>query len=241
MARITRVMGDHADGRTGTVQLAEQFHDGFTVGRVQVSGRLVGQQDGRIAGYRAGHGHTLLLTAGQLRGIVLHAMRHSHALERLLHPLHALGRAHAAIGEREFHVLVDREVADEVKGLENEADLSVANAGPVGRREIRDVLAAQHVRATGRCIEQAKDREQRGLAASRRAIDRHVLTGPDVEMNVGQRMGFHFVREENLLDPRHADKGLSGRKVVRHGHRSILTRLTLSNRDMSEMITLSRV
>jgi hypothetical protein len=57
----------------------------------------------------------------------------------------------------------------------------------------------------------------------------------------GQRVRLDLVRVEDLLDPRHADEGLRGRQVVRHGHRSILTRLTLSKRDMSEMMTLSRV
>src|SRR3954464_9119956 len=45
VARVARVVRDHADRRPFTVQLAEQFHDRFAVLRVEVSGRLVGEQD----------------------------------------------------------------------------------------------------------------------------------------------------------------------------------------------------
>jgi len=42
--------------------------------RVEVSRRLVGQQDQRLAGDGAGHGHALLLTARKLAGQMLRAM-----------------------------------------------------------------------------------------------------------------------------------------------------------------------
>ena len=51
---------------------------------VEVTRRLVGEEDERIAGDGAGDGDALLLTAGELRGIVLHAVRHADALERLV-------------------------------------------------------------------------------------------------------------------------------------------------------------
>ena len=47
MPRVARVMSDHADCRTLAVQLPQQVHDGFAVLRVQVSRRLVCQQDRR--------------------------------------------------------------------------------------------------------------------------------------------------------------------------------------------------
>ena len=56
---------------------SEQFHDCLAIARVEVSGGLVGQQDGGRSSKSPGHGHTLLLTAGELRRIVLHAMRHT--------------------------------------------------------------------------------------------------------------------------------------------------------------------
>ena len=74
------------------VQLAQQVHDRFAVGRIQVSGGLVRQQNQRIAAQRARHGHALLLAARKLRRVVLHAVRHAHALQSFLHAPLALRR-----------------------------------------------------------------------------------------------------------------------------------------------------
>ena len=91
----------------------------------------------RLAGDRAGDGDALLLTARELAGQVLGAVRHADALERRLDALLALGRLHAAIGERQLDVLVDGEVADQVEALEDEPDLAVADARALRQRQVR--------------------------------------------------------------------------------------------------------
>src|SRR6185437_4854635 len=48
--RIPWVVRDHADRRAFAVQFAQQLHDGFAVLGVEVSGRLVRQQDRRRPG-----------------------------------------------------------------------------------------------------------------------------------------------------------------------------------------------
>src|SRR5918999_1406827 len=67
MALVPRIVGDHADRGAAAVQLAEQLHHGLTVHRVEVTRRLVSEQDKWIAGHGARDGDTLLLTAGELR------------------------------------------------------------------------------------------------------------------------------------------------------------------------------
>src|SRR5688572_14117581 len=62
--RVARIVRDHADRRALAVQLAQQVHHRLAVPRVEVSGRLVGEQDRGLAGERAGDGHALLLAAG---------------------------------------------------------------------------------------------------------------------------------------------------------------------------------
>ena len=64
IARITRIMRHHADGRAAAMQLAEQVHHLFAILRVQVTSRLVSEQNGRVTGERTGHSDALLLTAG---------------------------------------------------------------------------------------------------------------------------------------------------------------------------------
>src|SRR3978361_187599 len=63
-----RVVGRHDDGRAGAVDAVEEAHDPGRGGRVQVSGRLVGQEDQRPVDERAGDGDPLLLATGELVG-----------------------------------------------------------------------------------------------------------------------------------------------------------------------------
>jgi hypothetical protein len=45
-----RIMGDHADGCSFLVQLAQELHYSLAVLGVQIAGRLIGQQNQRLAG-----------------------------------------------------------------------------------------------------------------------------------------------------------------------------------------------
>ena len=110
-----------------------------------------------IAAQRSRHGDALLLAARKLRRIVLNAMRHAHAFQRIVHALLALGRRHSAVGERQFDVLIHREVADQVEGLENEADFAIADARAFAELEILHRLAVQNIAAVAGRIEQARE------------------------------------------------------------------------------------
>ena len=50
--------------------------------RVQIAGRLVGQQHGRIEGQRARDGHALPLAAGKFVGQVIEAVAELHQLQQ---------------------------------------------------------------------------------------------------------------------------------------------------------------
>ena len=50
--------------------------------RVEVAGRLVGQEDGRVGDERAGDGDALLLAAGELRGVVAFAAGQADVVQR---------------------------------------------------------------------------------------------------------------------------------------------------------------
>src|SRR5271163_4236784 len=203
---VALVVGDHADGGAIAVQIAEKLHDGFAVFGVQVSGRLVSHEDERIAHQRAGHSHALLLTTGELRWVVAETVCHAHALEGVLDFLFALGGTCAAIGEWELDVFVDGEITDQVEGLKDEADFAVADAGAFADGEFGDGLTVQEVDAVGWRVQQAKDGEQRGLAAARRTGDRDVLTLLDFKMNFFEGVRFNFVGVEDFLNAFHFDE-----------------------------------
>src|SRR5205823_9942459 len=138
------------------VQFLEQIHHGFAITGVQVTSRLVREQDRGMTSERTRNRDTLLLTTGKLTREMLRAMAHADTLERSNHMFLTLTRRHAAIGERELDVLVHREIADEVKALEDEADLAIADARTLREREVRDLRVLKGVAAAARSIEQAE-------------------------------------------------------------------------------------
>ncbi len=109
----------------------KQIHHLLAILRIEVSGRLIRQQDRRITRQRPRHRNALLLTAGELRWIVLDAMRHADPLQRFMHFLLALRRSHAAIRQRQLHILIHIQIADQIESLEDEANLAIADARPL--------------------------------------------------------------------------------------------------------------
>src|SRR5258705_12355014 len=90
--RVARIVSNNTDGCATSMQLAHQLHDRFAVSRIEVTTRLISQQDAGMAAYRTRDCHTLLLTARELAGQVLGTMSHTHALERFSHPFLSIGR-----------------------------------------------------------------------------------------------------------------------------------------------------
>src|SRR5207248_11634205 len=103
-----------------------------SVSRVEVSGRLVGEQDRWFARKRARDRDALLLTTRELTRQVFRAMRHPNAIERLRDQRLAIGCARSAIRQRQLNIFINGEVADQIKALENETNLAVSNPRPVG-------------------------------------------------------------------------------------------------------------
>src|SRR3954454_24964266 len=198
VAREARVVRDHADGRAAAVQLAQELHHRLAVLRVEVAGRLVGEEDRRLARERARTRDALLLAAGELRGIVLHPVQHADALQRRLDAPLPLRRRELAKRQRQVDVLRDGEIADEVERLEDEADLAIADARAVGEIELLDRFAGELVAAGRRRVEQTEDREERRFAAAGRAGDRDVLAAADLQMDGCQGMRLELVGVEDL-------------------------------------------
>jgi hypothetical protein len=86
------------------------------------------------------------------------SMAHPHSLEPSNRPAFALRCAHvSSIGQRQLHVFENCKVADKIKTLKNEANLSVANARAFGEGELLDLSPLQQVLTFRRRIEQAEN------------------------------------------------------------------------------------
>src|ERR1700730_8201845 len=145
--RETLVVRDHANCGATLMQLSEQPHHRSTIARIEVASRLVGQQNRRPAGKRTRDCDALLLAARELAWQMFCPMRHAHALQSFGHKRFPVTRAHAAIGEWQFDILKNAEIADQIETLKNETDLAIADAGTLSEREIRDLITLQRIAA----------------------------------------------------------------------------------------------
>src|SRR5450631_1241091 len=128
----------------------------------------------------SGDGNSLLLSARELRGIMADAMRHTYALEGFNDPCLAVCRWHLLpVGQRQFDILIDCEITNEIEALKDEPDFLIANARARGEIQVLDRVTIQLVLPGGWSIQQANDREQRGFAASRGSGHGHVLSLSD--------------------------------------------------------------
>ena len=88
--------------------------------RVEVAGRLVGEEDLSAAAEGPGDGDALLLAAGELRGLVVAAVAEADASSSSRRGARGLDLGEL---ERQQHVLPRGQVAEELERLEDEADL----------------------------------------------------------------------------------------------------------------------
>src|SRR5215471_3066482 len=81
---VSRIVSDHDDRCAFHVELFEKIDDGLAALRVQVPGRLIGEQHRRPADYGSSYSDALLLAARQLAREVFGAMGHADTLERFV-------------------------------------------------------------------------------------------------------------------------------------------------------------
>ena len=171
--------------------------------RVEVAGRLVGQDQRRVGHQRPGDRDPLLLTAGHLTRPVLGPVGQPDPGQRLHRPLPALGLVHPGVAQRQLDVAPGRHRGQQVELLEDEPDLLVADLGQLGLAHLRDVGAVQLVVPAGRVVQAAEDVHQRRLARPRRPHDRDVVTRLDVQRDTPQRVHLTRVGAVDLRDVLH--------------------------------------
>jgi hypothetical protein len=112
------------DGGAELVDLLQDLDDLEGVDRVEVAGRLVGDDELGLIDDRAADGDALLLAARELVGEMLRLVGEIHELEDIGHVARDLGVGAAGRLHREGDVLVRGLVGDEAEVLEDHADLA---------------------------------------------------------------------------------------------------------------------
>jgi hypothetical protein len=102
--------------------------------------------------------------------------------ERFLGALDALRRRGAVVDQRQLDVVQRGGAGQQVEGLEDEADLLVADARQLVVVQFADQLAVEPVAALGGRVEAADQVHQRGLAGAGGAHDGDVLVVLDAQV-----------------------------------------------------------
>src|ERR1700754_397131 len=92
---------------------------------MQVSGRLVSQDDSRIRNHCARDADELLLTTGQLRGKQVFLTYHLKPIERIANDRLPIFFTHVSIRQRQLEVFENSLIVQQVITLKDEPDVSI--------------------------------------------------------------------------------------------------------------------
>src|ERR1017187_2170328 len=178
-------VGDQDDGIALLVEAFEEAHDFVAGGGIEVAGGLVGQQNGRVVDERAGDRDALALAAGKLVRLVVHAGFQIDLAHGYFGALQALGAGHAGVDQGKFHVVQRGGAGQQVEGLEDEADLPVADARQLVVGHLADQVAVDVVQALGGGIEAADQVHEGGFTGTGRSHDGDVFAAFDFDIDAG--------------------------------------------------------
>ena len=114
-------VGNHHHGGAQLVDLYQQAHQLQRTLRIQVAGRLVCDDGIGVVHQRAGNGHALLLTAGELRGIAVGLVFQTHQLQHIGDTLPDLLLGCAYRPHDKGQIVVHGLLLDQAEVLENNA------------------------------------------------------------------------------------------------------------------------
>ncbi len=178
-------MGDQEDRGAVDAESVEEREDFFGGDRIEVSGRFVGQQEGRIVGEGAGDRDALTFTDGEFAGPVSGAVPHADGVEQVSRLVATFGCPEGGFEHRKLDVLFRVEDRDEVERLEDEPEFVRAEAGGIG--PIVEGSVAESDLALGGSIESAQEVEEGRFPAAAGSDEGDVFAGADLEADVVDR------------------------------------------------------
>ena len=189
------VVGDQEDGlAAGFVEGQEDVEDGTAGLGVEVSGGLVGEEEGGIVDEGAGDGDALAFAAGELGGTVLEAMGKAEGFEER----ECFGFSRAGANEGlpdggfnhggEERVFENIEFREQVVKLEDKTDVEIPQLVAFPEMHAGDALAAEEDVAHVGSFEGTGDVEQGGFSGARRAHDGDELAVVDLHIDAAENV-----------------------------------------------------
>ena len=153
VAGVALGVGYHDDGGAFLVEVGQKVHHFLAVLGVQVTRRLVGEDELGVGDDGTGDGHPLLLATRQLLREMVFAVPDVHTGHDGFHTLLALGSRDVHVTQWQLDVLIDIQLVDEVEALEDEADVALAELGAVFLLEVADLMTEEFVLALGGVVQ----------------------------------------------------------------------------------------
>ena len=165
--RCALVVGNHHNGLAKLhIQTLEKRENVGRRNAVEVSRWLIGDDQHGIGDDGAGDRNPLLLAAGQLRGIVIRAIRQRYHRQREFHPLTPLPSRQPRQQQRQLHIFKCGQHRHQVVELKNEADARGAPIRQIGFSENGEVLSGDPDLPAVRLVDSGYEVQQRALAGS---------------------------------------------------------------------------
>src|SRR5437899_1827010 len=206
--RRIRLVGHEDDRSTvGHGSLPQDAEDLAPGGRVQVAGRLVGEDQGRADDQGPGDRHPLLLAPGQLPGTVPGPVGEPDLRQRPPRLLPDLRGGIPGEQQREADVVGRREGGQQVEELEDEPDAPPPPQGEVVVRHPGQRVALEKHLAGGGTVEPGHDMEQRRLARSGGAGDDQELAGVHREGDAAEGLDLHVAPPVGPVHVAQLDEG----------------------------------
>ncbi len=199
------IVSDHENGLVElTAGVAEHVEYGVGVFGVEVTGGLVGEDNGGAVDEGAGDGDALLLSAGEFVGAVIEATGDAEQIGEVVEQgaiESGLGRG-AEVGDvvGDLDVAHGGEGGEQVETLEDEADFGATHLGTLGIGQPGEVDSIDEHRAGGGVGETAEDVKECGFTGARGAYDGDELAGHDGEADVAQCGDFEFAGAVGLAE-----------------------------------------
>ena len=166
---------------------------------VDVTGRLVGDQQFGPVDDGAGDRHPLLLAAGQGRGTGAGAVGEADPGEHFAHRAFDLALAGAGNAQRQGDIVECRKMPDQPEILEDDADAAAVVGQRIARR-IGHLLAEQSNPAAGRPLGEVEQLEERCLARTRRTGEEVEAAFGQPEIEVAQDFGARAVAQADAVE-----------------------------------------
>jgi hypothetical protein len=155
------------------VEAVEEVEDLGAGRRVEVAGRLVGEEDAGPRDQGPGDGHSLALASGQFRGAVIEPIGQADAIEQAPRPIKVAFLGIALFDQRgKQHIFKNRTLRQKVMFLEDEAHAAVAKPGEVAFRKLKRVGSIERHPSGSRRFKRAEDVQQGALSRTGGAHDR---------------------------------------------------------------------